>query len=66
MYLSKKKLQFLAPELRILGHVIDNDRICMDSDKVDTVKNWKTPTNHDLLHGFLGSVGYLADDVPGI
>jgi hypothetical protein len=38
----------------------------MDSEKVDTVKNWKIPTNRDLLRGFLGSVGYLADDVPGV
>jgi hypothetical protein len=38
----------------------------MDPDKVDTVINWKTPSNHDLLWGFLGSVGYLADDVPGV
>ena len=24
---------------------------------------WKTPTNRDLLRGFLGAVGYLADDL---
>jgi hypothetical protein len=35
----------------------------MDPDKVDAVTKWKTPTNRDLLHGFLGSVGYLADDI---
>lgn len=28
--------------------------------------NWKTPTNRDLLRGFIGSVSYLADDIPGI
>ena len=60
LYLSKKKLQFVAPELQILGRVIDDDGIRMDSDKVDTVGNWKIPTNRDLLRGFLGSVGYLA------
>ena len=37
----------------------------MDPDKVDSVINWKVPTNHDLLRGFIGSVGYLADDIPG-
>jgi hypothetical protein len=30
---------------------------------VDSVLNWKVPTSHNLLHGFLGSVGYLADDI---
>jgi hypothetical protein len=38
----------------------------MDPDKVDNVLSWKTPTNRDLLRGFLGSVGYLADDIPSV
>lgn len=35
----------------------------MDPDKVDQIINWKVPINHDLLRGFIGSVGYLADDI---
>ena len=27
---------------------------------------WKTPTNCDLLRGFLGSIGYLAEDIPNV
>ena len=38
----------------------------MDPKKVDDVLAWKTPTNHDLLRGFIGSVGFLADDIPNI
>ena len=66
LYLSKKKLQFLAPEVDLLGHLIDDDGIRMGPNKVNNVMSWKTPTNRDLLRGFLGSVGYLADDVPGV
>ena len=66
LYLSKNKLHFLKSELKILGCIISDSGIRMDPDKVDTVLNWKTPTNHDLLRGFLGSVGYLADDIPGV
>ncbi|KAJ3499851.1 hypothetical protein NLJ89_g10053 [Agrocybe chaxingu] len=65
-YLSRDKLRFIEPELKLLGRVIDNQGIRMDQDKVDAVLNWKTPTNRDLLRGFLGSVGYLADDIPGV
>jgi len=50
----------------ILGHIISDKGIGMDPEKVDSVTNWKTPTNRDLLQGFLGSVGYLADNIPGI
>ena len=35
----------------------------MDPDKVDSIANWKTPTSKELLRGFLGSVGYVADDI---
>lgn len=66
LYLSKKKLHFLEPELKILGRIVDDNGIRMDPVKVDSVINWKVPTNRDLLRGFLGSVGYLADDIPNV
>jgi hypothetical protein len=38
----------------------------MDAEKVNSVLKWKTPTNRDLLRGFIGSVGYLANDIPSV
>jgi len=38
----------------------------MDSDKVDSVVNWKVPTNPGLLSSFLGAVGFLAPDCEGV
>jgi hypothetical protein len=66
LYLSRSKLRFIASELKILGRLIDNEGIRMDTAKVDSVLNWKVPTNRDLLRGFIGSVGYLADDIPNV
>ena len=66
LYLSGGKLHFIVPELKLLGRIVDNEGICMDSEKVDSVLNWKVPTNRDLLRGFIGLVGYLADDVPNV
>ena len=63
LYLSGSKLRFIAPSLKLLGQVIDSQGIWMDPDKVDTVINWKVPINHDLLHGFIGLVGYLVNDI---
>jgi hypothetical protein len=66
LYLSERKLKFLPEELDLLGRIIDANGIRMDPEKVDSVLAWKTPTNRDLLRGFIGSVGYLADDIPNI
>lgn len=38
----------------------------MDPSKVESVLNWKVPMNQDLLRGFIGSIGYLAEDIPNI
>jgi hypothetical protein len=62
LYLSANKMQLLKSELKVLGHIVDDNGIRMDPDKIASVLNWKTPTNRDLLRGYLGSVGYLADD----
>lgn len=66
LYLSKAKIRFLPDELKLLGRILDSTGIHMDPEKVDSVLAWKTPTNRDLLRGFISSVGYLADDIPNI
>jgi hypothetical protein len=63
LYLSEKKIQFLCDDVKILGRIVGCDGIRMDPEKVDSVLKWKTPTNRDLCRGFIGSVGYLADDI---
>ena len=66
LYLGPSKMQFFAEELKILGHIIDDEGISMDPHKVDKVVSWKVPTNKDLLRSFIGAVGFLAPDCKGI
>ena len=66
LFLGPNKMQFFIKELKILGHVIDDEGIRMDLHKVDKVTNWKTPTNKDLLRSFIGAVGFLAPNCKGI
>jgi Reverse transcriptase (RNA-dependent DNA polymerase)/RNase H-like domain found in reverse transcriptase len=67
LYLSTPdKLQFFATKLKILGHVIDDNGIVMDPDKVDPISKWKTPTNWDLLLQFVGAAGYVAENCPNL
>jgi hypothetical protein len=65
-YLAENKLFFLPKELKLLGHVITRDGIRIDPHKIDTILNWKTPTNRDLLRGFIGTVGYVSDGVEAV
>ena len=63
-YLSEHKIQLFQKELKILEHIVDNQGIRMDSHKVESIRQWKVPTNKDLLQGFLSSVSYLALNIP--
>jgi len=66
LFLNPKKMQFLSPNLEILGHHVTDEGIKMDPHKVDSIAKWPTPTNKELLASFIGAVGYLADGVRGI
>jgi hypothetical protein len=66
LYLSLRKLHFLADKLHPLGQIVGRDGIQMDPSKVDTVVAWETPTNQDLLQCFLGAIGYLANDLAAV
>jgi hypothetical protein len=56
-------VQLVPKELKVLGQIIDEKGIRMDPNKVDSIVNWKVPTSKELVQGFLGAVGFLADDV---
>lgn len=56
-------MKFFAQELVLLGHVITDQGIKMDPNKVDAIEKWKVPISKELLSRFLGSVGYLANGI---
>ncbi|GKF23606.1 hypothetical protein Tco_0075928 [Tanacetum coccineum] len=45
-------------EVRILGHVENNEGIHVNPSKDEAVKNWKPPKKPTKIHSFLGLVGY--------
>lgn len=66
LFFAPEKMKFFAPELKLLGHIINEHSIHMDPNKVDKISNWKVPTNKDLLLSFLGAVEYLSGNCEGI
>ena len=49
LYLSRGKLHFIAPELKLLGRIVDDEGIQMDSEKVDSSDRWVTSLTMSLM-----------------
>ncbi|KAB5563692.1 hypothetical protein DKX38_003746 [Salix brachista] len=44
--------------VKYLGHVINNDGVSVDPDKIQSVVSWPTPMTTKAIRGFLGLAGY--------
>ena len=49
---------FDQSKVEFLGYIISNHEISMDSRKVETVLNWKTPTSVKDMQSFLGYANF--------
>ena len=58
MYGNMAKCKFFKESVKYLGHVISSKGISTDPKKVDTVKQWPTPTNIKEMQSFLGLCNY--------
>lgn len=56
--LSPQKCLFLMKEVKYIGHIVSEEGIETDPDKINKVKNWPTPKNPEEVRSFLGFVGY--------
>lgn len=56
--LKTKKCTLFANKVLYLRHVISEEGISTDPQKVMVVKNWPEPCNAGEVHSFLGVCGY--------
>ena len=56
--LSTKKCVFLKKKVKFVGHIVSEDGIEPDPDKVEVVLNWPKPDNPEKVCQFLGFIGY--------
>ncbi|KAL9563874.1 hypothetical protein ACKAV7_011909 [Fusarium commune] len=54
LYTNPAKCEFLVKETKFLGLIMGQEGIRMDPAKVETVKNWKTPTCLTDVQAFIG------------
>nr|GEZ07289.1 putative reverse transcriptase domain-containing protein [Tanacetum cinerariifolium] len=50
--------KFWLQEVNFLGHVVNNERIHVDPNKFEAVKNWKPPKTPTEIRSFLGLARY--------
>ena len=63
--LTAKKCHFFQKRVKYLGHIVSEEGIQTDPDKIDSVKSWKTPTSTKEVRQFLGFTGYYRRFVKG-
>ncbi|GAA5993948.1 hypothetical protein JCM11641_007864 [Rhodosporidiobolus odoratus] len=63
-FLSRSKVDLLAPRLKALGAVIDDAGILVEPSKMDAIHNWPTPKNPKDILRFMGTVQWLSDHLP--
>ncbi|KMQ86699.1 reverse ribonuclease integrase [Lasius niger] len=56
--LNPEKCRFCVGQLKYLGHVIDQDGIRTDPEKVSAVNNWPEPTTVKQVRQFLGMASW--------
>lgn len=56
--LSLDKCQFCQTSVKYVGHIVSEQGIATDPDKVEAVANWEKPTDLKSLRSFLGFCGY--------
>jgi hypothetical protein len=50
-------------QVKHIGHIVSEEGIQADPDKIDKVKNWPTPKNPGEVRPFLGFVGYYRKSI---
>jgi transposase InsO family protein len=56
--LSPKKCSFIKRRVKYVGHIVSENGVEADPDKIDKVVNWPTPTSPEDVRKFLGFAGY--------
>ena len=66
LYLKWSKCDLYANKVDCLGHIIDQNGIHADMDKLSHIREWHTPHNYNDVQCFVGLINYLGAFLPDI
>ena len=58
LMLKPSKCHFFKRQVEFLGHIVSEDGVHTDPEKIEAVKNWGTPRRVKDVRSFLGLTGY--------
>ncbi|KPJ18498.1 Transposon Ty3-I Gag-Pol polyprotein [Papilio machaon] len=62
--INKEKCKFLVEEVTYLGHVINSKGISVDPKRIESIVEFRVPSNKKELMQFLGLVNYVGRFIP--
>lgn len=63
---NPKKAKFFCKKISFLGHVIENNTICVDPDRTAHIRNFPTPKRLKDLKRFIGGIMYWSRYIPNV
>jgi hypothetical protein len=58
LYAKLRKYSFYQKRIHYLGHIISEERIVVDPEKVEAIREWLAPRNVAEVISFMGLAGY--------
>ncbi len=58
LYAKLRKCSFFQIKVHYIGHVVSNEGITMDLEKIRTIMEWEDPRNVDEVRSFMGLASY--------
>jgi hypothetical protein len=58
LFAKLRKFSFYQRKIHYLGHIISEEEIVVDPEKVEAIREWSVPRNVAEVRSFMGLVGY--------